>query len=335
MATADTRPMSASPEPLRLRDRIARYRSWAPVAVLILLCAAISVVNPNFIDPWNLVRLLNAAAIPLVLVMGATFIILMGSIDLSVEGVVALAAVITSMLVANDFTGIDIGLLAVPVAVLLGGAIGFVNGVAHVKLRTPSFMTTLGVGFACVGIATAILSGITVRISDPTFRALALDRYFGIPAGVWIALAAVLLALLFQERTTVGRWLYALGGDEATARQAGVPIARTRIVAFTVAGLFYGLAGVMTAAQLGQGHALISQGRLFVTITAVVVGGTALSGGVGSVLNSVVGVFIVVVLTNGMVLMGVPSYVQQGVQGLLIITAVAIALDRSRLAFVK
>ena len=102
-----------------------------------------------------------------------------------------------------------------------------------------------------------------------------------------------------------------------------------------LAGLFSGLAGAMAAAQLGQGHALIASGRLFTTITAVVVGGTALSGGVGSVLNSVVGVLIVVVLTNGMVLMGVPPFVQQGVQGFLIIVAVSLALDRRQLEVVK
>jgi ribose transport system permease protein len=99
--------------------------------------------------------------------------------------------------------------------------------------------------------------------------------------------------------------------------------------------LFYGLAGVLSVAQFGQGHALISQGRLFTTVTAVVVGGTSLSGGVGSVLNSVIGVFVVTILANGMILMGVAPYVQQGVQGLLIIVAVTLALDRSRLDVVK
>ncbi len=314
---------------------IRRHRRWAPVVVLVLLCAIIAMVNPRFIDPFNLVRLLNAAAIPTVLVMGATFVILMGSIDLSVEGVLAVSAVLASAMVANNFTSADFGLWAVPAGILLGLAIGGVNGVAHVTLRIPSFMTTLGIGFVAVGVATAILQGDTVRISDKGFRALSLERILGIPAGVWIAVAAVLVALFIQERTRMGRWLYAIGGDEATARQAGVPIERTRVMAFAVAGAFSGLAGVMAAAQLGQGHALMGQGRLFVTITAVVVGGTALSGGVGSVLNSVVGVLIVVVLFNGMVLMGLPPFAQQGVQGLLIIAAVAMALDRSRLSFVK
>jgi len=318
-----------------LRTVVHRHRALAPVAVLILLCIVVAFFNARFVDPWNLVRLLNAAAIPIVLTMGATFIILMGSIDLSLEGVLAVCAVLVSVLVGNNLTPLNVGFVAVPAAILLGAALGGLNGVAHVRLRTPSFMTTLGVGFACVGAATAFLQGDTVRISDKVFRGMALERFFGVPAGVWIAGLAVLVALFIQERTRVGRWLYALGGDEATARQAGVPIEHTRIVAFMIAGGFYGLAGAMSAAQLGQGHALIGQGRLFMTITAVVVGGTALSGGVGSVLNSVIGVLIVVVLSNGMILMGVPPFVQMGVQGVLIIVAAALALDRSRLAIVK
>ena len=314
---------------------IERWRTWAPVVVLFILCAVITIFSPNFLSLGNFSRLLNSAAIPVVLTMGMTFIILMGSIDLSVEGNMAVTAVAASMLVINDYTDVSIGLAAVPIAVLLGGLLGLANGVLHVKLKTPSFMTTLGVGFAGVGIATAILEGATVRVSDQVFRGLSLGRFLGLPMAVWIAGLAVVVALTIQERTRLGRWLYAIGTDEMTARHAGIPIERTRIAIFTVAGLFYGLGGVLSVAQFGQGHALLSQGRLFTTIPAVVVGGTALSGGVGSVLNSVIGVLIVMVLTNGMVLMGIAPYVQQGVQGLLIIAAVTLALDRSRLDVVK
>ena len=142
-----------------------RYRSLAPVLVLALLCLIIASINGNFLSFSNSIRLLSAAAVPLVLVIGATFVILMGSIDLSVEGVVALTAVAISMLVANDFTSLDFGVLSLPVALFVGGLIGFANGLIHVCLQIPSFMTTLGIGFACVGIATAILGGYTVQRS--------------------------------------------------------------------------------------------------------------------------------------------------------------------------
>ena len=311
------------------------WKALAPVAVFVLLCLVISVVNTNFLSISNFVRILNASSIPMVLVMGATFIILMGSIDLSVEGILSLTAVITAALVLNDHTSANFGLWAVPVAIVAGGVIGLINGTVHVRLKVPSFMATLGIGFACLGIATAALGGFPVRISDRAFRTITLGRTLGIPHGVWLAFASVAVAYVIQQRTRVGRWVYAIGTDEVTARQSGVPVERTRIIVFTLAGLFSGLAGAMAASQLGQGHALIGQGRLFTTITAVVVGGTALTGGVGSVLNSVIGVLIVVVLTNGMVLMGIPPFVQQGVQGLLIIIAVALALDRSQLDVVK
>lgn len=314
---------------------LSRWRNWAPVGVLLSLCILISLFNSNFLSISNLARLLNSAAIPIVLSMGATFIILMGSIDLSIEGVVAVTAVLVSLLVENDTSNYSIGLFAAPIAILVGGAMGFLNGFLHVRLKTPSFMTTLGVGFAGIGIATTVLGGFTVRVSDESIRFLSLGRVLGLPFAVWIALAAVLVSLLIQERTRLGRWLYAIGADEITARHAGIPVERTRIAIFTVAGLFYGLAGVLSVAQFGQGHALIAQGRLFTTITAVVVGGTSLSGGVGSVVNSVIGVLIVAIVANGMILMGVPPYVQQGVQGLLIIVAVTLALDRSQLDVVK
>ena len=313
-----------------------QWRRWAPVAVLVGLCIIIGLFNPNFFGGANFVRMLNTAAIPLVICMGVTFVILMGSIDLSAEGVIAICAVAASMLVANDFTGIAIGLFSVPAAILIGSLVGLLNGLIHVKFRIPSFMTTLGMGFAGIGVATAILGGVMVRISDSSFRDyLSLGRVFDIPAAVYIAGVAVIVAYVIQERTRIGRWVYAIGTDEATARNAGIPVDRTRIIVFGIAGAFYGLAGALSAAQIGRGHALISQDRLFTAITAIVVGGTALSGGVGSVLNSVIGVFIVIVLTNGMVLMGIEPYVQKGVQGLLIIAAVALALDRSRLDVVK
>lgn len=251
---------------------LGHWRRWAPVVVLLALCILISLFNGNFLTFGNFIRLLNSAAIPIVLCMGATFIILMGSIDLSIEGVVALTAVIVSLLVLNDISPYALSLWAVPIAVAVGGMMGLLNGVLHIKLKTPSFMTTLGVGFAGVGVATTILGGTTVRISDPTFRFLSLGRVLEIPMAVWIAAVAVAVAYVIQERTRLGRWLYAIGTDEMTARHAGIPIERTRILIFGIAGLFYGLGGVLAAAQFGQGHALISQGRLFTTITAVEIG---------------------------------------------------------------
>ncbi len=316
-------------------SRLERLRPYTPAIVLVIVFVVIGLVAPAFLSIDNLVRILNASAIPLCLALGATFIILMGSIDLSVEGVVAMGAVVTALLVANGANANDLGFFAIPLVLLMGAAFGFVNGFVHVRLQIPSFMVTLGMSFIAIGIATVMLAGQRVRIMDNTFRDLALGRFLGIPMGVWIALVAALVAYVIQTRTRLGRWIYAVGGGEDILRLTSVPVGRVRILAFTLAGVFYGLGGLLSAAQLGQGHALMGQGRLFTTITAVVVGGTSLMGGQGGVQNTLIGVLIVVGLANGMVLMGVPPYVQTGVQGLLIIAAVAMAVDRSRARIVK
>jgi ribose transport system permease protein len=259
----------------------------------------------------------------------------MGSIDLSVEGVLSLAAVILSLVVLNGANANDFGVLGALFVLLVGAGMGFLNGVIHVKLRIPSFMATLGMWFVGVGVANAILGGLAVRINEPLIRGLAIDRFLGLPWGVWLALLALGVAWVIQEHTRLGRYMYALGGGEELAALSGIPASRVRIATFTIAGVFYALGGILAAAQLGLGNALIGQGRLFTTITAVVVGGTALSGGQGSVLQTLVGVLIVIVLANGMVLMGVSPYVQQAVQGLLIIAAVALSIDRARNRIVK
>ena len=337
MAGGEAAPAVPAPGRVSTRGGAPRLRlaPWAPLLVLVALCAIIAVINPNFLTFSNFVRIAQASMIPLVLGLGATFVILMGSIDLSVEGVLALAAVVLSLVVLNGANSNDFGVLGALFVLLIGAGMGFLNGVIHVKMRIPSFMATLGMWFVGVGVANAILGGLAVRINEPLIRGLAIDRFLGLPWGVWLALLALGVAWVIQEHTRLGRYMYALGGGEELAALSGIPAARVRIATFTIAGVFYALGGILAAAQLGLGNALIGQGRLFTTITAVVVGGTALSGGQGSVLQTLVGVLIVVVLANGMVLMGVSPYVQQAVQGLLIIAAVAISIDRMRNRIVK
>ncbi len=317
------------------RARRFRAASWAPVLVLVLLCAIITVINPNFLTFGNFARIGLSAMIPLVLGIGATFIILMGSIDLSIEGVLTLSAVVLSMLVLNGANANDYGLLGVVAVLAIGAVVGFINGVIHVRLKVPSFMTTLGTWFIGVGVANALLGGMATRINDPMIRGLAINRFLGFPWGVWLALFCLVVALVIQNYTRLGRYIYALGGGEELAGLSGISTARVRIAAFTIAGVFYAVGGILAAAQLGLGNAQIGNGRLFTTVTAVVVGGTSLSGGQGSVLQTLVGVLIVVVLSNGMVLMGVPPSVQIGVQGLMIIAAVALSIDRKLMKIVK
>ena len=219
--------------------------------VLVLLCLIIAVINHNFLSFGNFVRISQDAAIPLVLGLGETFIILMGSIDLSVEGILTLAAVILSMTVLNGMNDNNLGLLAVLLVLAVGGAVGFANGIVHVRLKVPSFMATLGSWFIGVGIANALLGGMAIRINDPLIRGLAIRRALGFPWGVWLALACLAVAFVIQNHTRLGRYIYALGGGEELAALSGISVSWVRIVTFTLAGVFYAIGGVLAAAQLG------------------------------------------------------------------------------------
>lgn len=312
-----------------------RWRAYAPLAVLIALCVIITIANPNFIEPRNLIRVANSAAVPLTLALGLTFVILLGSIDLSIEGAVSVAAMVLVLLAMNDSNGNNYGWFAVVAAIAAATLMGFLNGLVQTFLRIPSFMTTLGMWFIGLGFAVYMLGGSAIRLTDDSIRALALTRFLNLPLAVWVAAGAFILALVIQSHTRLGRHIMAVGGGEDVAELSGINLRRVRIATFALAGFFFGVAGVLAAAQLGQSNATIGDGRLFAAVTAVVVGGTALTGGEGGVWNTLVGVLIVTVLANGMILLGISPYIQQTVQGLMIIAAVALSLDRVNLKIIK
>lgn len=299
------------------------------------MCALVATANPAFLSFGNMVRIANSAAIPLILGCGATFIILMGSIDLSVEGGVAVGTMIVASLATNDSNSNDFAWFAPLLAIAAVTLLGLLNGAIHVLLRIPSFMATLGTWFIGLGIATVALGGSSVRVMDPHIRSLALQRFGGFPLAVWVALLVFMVALGVQNHTRFGRYLFAIGGGEDIAELSGVPVRRIRVLAYAVAGLFTGIGAVLAAAQLGQSNAVIADGRLFTTITAVVVSGTALTGGEGGVGRTLIGTLIVAVLANGMVMLGISPYVHQTAQGLMIIAAVALSTRRVAFRIVK
>ena len=162
-------------------------------------------------------------------------------------------------------------------AIVACTGLGLLNGLVHVVLRIPSFMATLGLWFVGLGIGTVALGGSAVRVLDHGIRSIAFQRVLAFPLTVWIAAAMFLLALFLERRTRFGRYIYAIGGGEDIATLSGVPVKRTRILAFTLAGFFTGVAAVLAAAQLGQANTTIADGRLFMTVTAVVVPRSATS----------------------------------------------------------
>lgn len=293
-----------------------------PLVALVVLVVVFAVASPTFLTLGNVSTLLTQISILLVVGIGLTFVILLGSIDLSVEGVMATSSLVFVLLATNDRNGFDLGYGAVVLGVLTGTAFGLLNGLLHVRLGIPSFMVTLGTGAIGLGVATVLFGGRAPQLLDAGLRQWGVGSSFGISNLVPVAGAAVVLAYLVQRYTRVGRYGYVIGGDEPVARLSGIPIGRYKVYTFMLSGTTAGLAGVMAATQLGVGDTSIGGGLLFTAITAVVLGGTLLVGGRGSVLRTLIGAGIITVLANGLILVGVNPYIQTAVQGLVIVLAV-------------
>ena len=311
-------------------------QKWAPVLVLIALILFFSLANPNFLSLRNFARIGISATPALMIAIGVTFIIIMGSIDLSMEGSVAVCAVIfATVFLALGGTLAGWGWLAIPVSMIVGALFGLVTGLVHVKLRIPSFMASLSMGFVGIGLSLLMTGGDRIRVEDELFRSLLTERYFGFPLMVYFAFLALLCAWFIQSRTTIGRNFYAVGGGEDLAHASGLNVTKVRVLGFMLAGVFYALGALFAVARIGIAETATGYSLMFVSITSVVVGGTALWGGIGGVWNTLVGVLIVNVINNGMIVIGLPRYIQDGVLGVLVIIALVISTDRKSLAFVK
>lgn len=315
------------------RDALRRL---APIIVLLGLILAFAIANPNFFSVRNFARIGIAATPILMVAVGATFVILMGSIDLSMEGAVAVTATsFAAVFLALGGTIVGAGVLAIPLAIGIGALFGLCTGLVHVKLKIPSFMASLAMSFVGIGIALLYTGGARVRIEDPSFRMLLTERFLGFPLMMWAAGLAMVVAWMIQSRTTLGRHIYAIGGGEELARSSGVRVERVRVLAFALAGAFYGLGALFAVARIGIAETVTGEGMMFLSITAVVIGGTALWGGVGGIWQTLVGVLMIHVIGNGMVVMGIASYLQSAILGALIIAALWLSTDRRSLAFVK
>ena len=313
-----------------------KLQSLMPIIVLAVLVVFFTFLNPNFFSMRNFARIAIAASPFLMVTIGVTFIIIMGSIDLSMEGTVSLTAIVFCFcfLFFGGTFGSG-GWVAIPLALLAGAIYGALNGFIHAKLLIPSFMSSLAMGFVGIGAAVLLTGGGIVRIDDDIFRSLLTYRIQGFPLMVYVAILFLIFGIIIQKFTVLGRNLYAIGGAEDLAAASGVPVLRTRILAFSLAGFYYSLAGVLQVAKLGQAESVTGANLMFLSITAAVVGGVALWGAIGGVFNALIGVLIVAVINNGMVVIGLPDYLQDGVLGILVIVAVILSTNRSNIRFVK
>jgi ribose transport system permease protein len=313
-------------------DTLSRFRiQLLPLVSIVALIIYFTAVNPLFFSASNTLNIGRQSSVLLLVSLAETIVILIGSIDLSVGALVTLTGILTALTV--DSLGAFGGGL---VGVAAGAIVGLANGLMVTMLRVPSFLVTLGVLSILTGLTNQISQGQSILFASTLLSSLVNNApVLGVPNVIWFALGATAILTVVAFKTKLGRYLYALGGGEVVAAHAGVPVTLYKILAFVLSGAICGFSGVMLTGQVGAGTPTAGSGLLLNSIAAVVMGGTALSGGVGGPHRTLLGVLVIAILTNGMDVTEVNSFTQDIVKGAVIILAVSLTIDRSKYSFIK
>ncbi len=321
---------SARGNPMHHVGRSARKvfgaREAGLAAVVILLVLFLSYASPFFFTTGNLTVVGRQIGLALIISVGMTFVILSAGIDLSVGSVVALVSVLTGVFM------VDLGLtpvLAVLLALLAGAAVGLVNGSIAAYSRIPSFVVTLGMLAVASGLALGITGGSTISGFPRPFLFLGQGILLGVPVPVWIGGIVAIVAHLVLTRTTFGLHVYFVGSNEEAAVMSGIRVRRVKIAVFTIASTLAALAAVVETARLSVGQPSAGSGYELVAIGAVVIGGASLFGGEGSILGTLLGTTLLLLITNGLILLGISPYWQQVFSGAIIVLAVALNMWRN------
>ena len=307
-------------------SRFIHRRESGTLAALLLLSLALWAATPHFATVNNLVNVLDQSATVGVLAVGMTFVILTGGIDLSVGSLVALAGIAFG---AAARAGLPAA-IAAAAGVAVGAAAGLANGLLVTAGRLPPFIATLGTMSVARGAALMLTDGRPISGFSAPVRALAHAAPLGIPAPVLLLLAVVAAAHVALTRTVLGRYVYAVGGNEVAAALSGVNVSGWKIAVYVLSGVGSALAALLLVARLDSAQPVAGIGYELDAIAAVVIGGASLLGGSGTVLGTLVGALLMTVLRNGLNLLSVSSYVQQVAIGLVIIAAVVVDMTLHR-----
>jgi ribose transport system permease protein len=309
----------------------ARRINWAgqaPLITLLILCIVTSLLTSRFLSPINLTNIFVQSSIMAVIAMGMTFVIICGGFDLSVGSTVALSGCIAAMAMLKF--GIFAGVVS---GIATGSAVGLANGLIVAALKVNPFIATLGSMVLVRGVVYIITGGAPVSGDDGlpgAFVAFGNARLFGIHYLVWVPLVLLIVLSVVMQLTPYGRRVYATGGNREAAYLSGVAVERVIASTYVWCGALAGVAGVMLAARLQSGQPTAGEFYELTAIAAVVLGGASLYGGEGTLYKSVIGVFIMIVLGNGLNLLNVDSYWQRVAVGAVVIAAAAADRLRSR-----
>ena len=315
--------------------RPATRQKMLAFASLIALMVFFSIASPQFLQADNLVSILQSTAVNGVLAIACTFVIITSGIDLSVGTLMTFCAVMAGVVLTYMGMPLALGIAA---AILFGALAGFVSGVLIAKLKIPPFIATLGMMMLLKGLSLVISGTKPIYFNDtPGFTAISQDSLIGyvipslpIPNAVLILFLVAVAASIVLNKTILGRYTFALGSNEEAVRLSGVNTDFWKVLVYTVSGGICGIAGLLIASRLNSAQPALGQGYELDAIAAVVIGGTSLSGGTGTIVGTIIGAFIMSVLTNGLRILSVAQEWQTVVTGVIIILAVYADILRRR-----
>jgi ribose/xylose/arabinose/galactoside ABC-type transport system permease subunit len=325
-------PDTAALERLKFTDRLPSWlarilmaRETPLATVVALLFIGLSTASPFFLAAGNLTVVSRQIGLALIISVGMTFVILIAGIDLSVGSVVALVSVLVGIFM------VQMGLhpvLSIVLAIIAGALVGLVNGLITAVVGLPAFVSTLGMLAVAKGLALGITGGSTISGFPSEFLFIGQGMIWILPVPAWVALAVALSAHFVLTRTTFGRQVYFLGSNEEAALLSGIRVKRVKIMVFVIASSLAAVSAVLETARLSVGQPSAGGGYELVAIGAAVIGGVSLFGGVGSVLGTALGTTLLLLINNGLILLGVSPYWQQVFSGSIIIAAVALNMKR-------
>ncbi|MBN8629407.1 MAG: ABC transporter permease [Rhodobacterales bacterium] len=336
-----TAPAVAAPHSQNWLLLILRLRTFV---ALILVLAYFSVMAPNFLTAANAVIVSKHVALNAFLAIGMTFVIITGGIDLSVGSIVGLCAMVAGWLVLN---GVDTGLgytvwfntgEIVLITLLVGIGVGLLNGLLITRLNVAPFIATLGTLYIARGAALLSSGGRTFpnlsgteEFGTASFPFIGTGSVLGLPVMIWLLVGVALGAHYLSRRTPLGRHIYAVGGNERGAALSGVKVNRVKLFVYMFSGFCAALVGIIIASQLQAAHPATGETFELNAIAAAVLGGTSMSGGRGRIFGTIIGAFVIGILSDGLIMMGVSSFWQTVIKGVVIVLAVVIDQAQSRL----
>ena len=307
------------PTPDRPLIRHPLLRQYGGIVIaLIILCTVFAIANSRFLSLANFMNIFQQVAVVAIAAFGMTWVILLGEIDLSVGSIIAVAGMVGAQSLALG-TGFPAALL---ITVAAGAILGAINGLLTARLLLPSFIATVATMSIYRGLVSLPTGGAPLMISDPNWQAIGASHFLGVPLIIWILLVLFLANHIALSMTVFGRETYLTGGNREAALYSGIRVDRIKIIIFTLSGVMSAIAGILLSSRLYSAHTNSGLSYELDAIAAAVLGGTSLTGGVGTMPGTLIGALIIGVLNNGMNMLSVPYFYQLIVKGVVIIIAV-------------